>query len=222
MSAAAAQPLTWPNLPEPTRRYTEAEYLAFDEQAEGRWEFFRGKITPVGEPNWPGPLDPHFRAGTSPVHYQLASMLLRLLFAKLPNECRPFASDARVHVPLTGGYVYPDVVIVCGDLEFIDPDAALPALTNPVVIIEILSESTAEHDRFGKFARYRSIPGLQQYVLLDSRRPQVEVLTRRAADEWTYELLMQAADVVHFAAGECALPLAELYAGLLPFPDELE
>jgi Uma2 family endonuclease len=219
---SAAQPLTWPHIPEPTRRYTEAEYLAFDERAEGRWEYFDGKITPVGEPGMVNQLDPTFMAGASSTHYRLASTLLRALFAKLKNGCQPFASDARVHIPLTGGYAYPDVVIVCGELKFQNPDEPLPSLANPAIIVEILSESTAEFDRFGKFARYRSISSLQQYIMLDSRRPQVEVLTRQTGDAWLYEALNMPADVIHLAAGECILTLAELYEGLLPFPIEAE
>lgn len=211
----ATIPLTWPELPEPGRRYTAAEYLAFDEKAEGRWEFFDGKITPVGEPSWDGQLDPTFRTGASPAHYLLASTLLRLLFARLPAGCQPFASDARVHIPLTGGYTYPDVVVVCGPLNFHDPDAALPALSNPAVIIEILSASTADYDHFDKLARYRSIPGLQQYIMLDSRELQAAVLTRQG-DVWVYDVCLQPTDVISLALGNCQLTLAELYENLLP------
>jgi Uma2 family endonuclease len=216
---SAAQPLTWPQLLEPDRRYTEAEYLAFDEKAEGRWEYFDGKITPVGEPSMVNQLDPKFMAGASPTHYRLDSTLLRALFAKLKNGCQPLASDARVYIPLTGGYTYPDVVVVGGDLEFHDPEVALPSLANPAVIFEIVSESTAEFDRFGKFARYRSIPSLQQYIMLDSRKPQVEVLTRQG-EEWTYKALALPTDSINLVAGECTLTLAELYEGLLPFSSE--
>lgn len=77
-------------------------------------------------------------------------------------------------------------------------------------------------DRFGKFARYRSIPSLQQYIMLDSRRPQVEVLTRQTSDAWLYETLALPADMVRLAASECTLMLAELYEGLLPLPIEAE
>ena len=155
---SVAQPLAWPQLPESTRRYTEAEYLAFDEKAEGRWEYFDGKITPVGEPGMVNQLDPKFIAGASPTHVRLARKLNGLLFQRLTAGCEAYQSDLRVHIPLTGGYTYPDTVMVCGDLEFEDPSVTIPSLKNPVVVIEILSESTAEFDRFGKFARYRSIP----------------------------------------------------------------
>lgn len=217
----SAQSLIWPQLPEPNRRYTKAEYLAFDEQAEGRWEYFDGKITPVGEPNRVNQLDPKFMAGASPTHYELSRRLNGFLFGRLPAGCRAFVSDAKVHIPLTGGYAYPDTVIVCGDLEFDDPSAALPSLKNPVVIVEILSESTADYDRFGKFARYRSIPSLRQYLMLDSRKPQVEILSRQAGDTWLYEALALPTDNINLAVGSCSLTLAELYEGLLAFPTDI-
>lgn len=216
---AATQPLSWPdNPPEPGRRYTEAEYLAFDAQAAGRWEFMGGRIYPVGRPDLVNQLDPKFMAGASPTHYELSRRLNGFLFSRLPRACRAFVSNARVHLPSTGGYAYPDTVIVCGDLEFLDPESALPALTNPVVLVEILSESTAEYDHFGKFARYRHIPSLRQYLLLDSRRAQAEVLTRQdAGDTWTYEALARPEDVIQLATSNCVLTLAELYENLLPF-----
>ncbi|WP_375416655.1 Uma2 family endonuclease [uncultured Hymenobacter sp.] len=217
---SAAQPLAWPSPSQPGRRYTEAEYLAFDERAAGRWEFFDGRITPVGRPDLMNQLDPSFMAGATPTHVRLSRKLAGLLFQRLPLGCEALQSDLRVHIPLTGGYTYPDTVIVCGDLEFADPEAAVPSLTNPVVVVEILSESTAEHDRFGKFARYRSIPALRQYIMLDSRRPQVEVLNRQADDSWTYEALTQPAEVIRFASGDCSISLAELYEGLLHFTAE--
>lgn len=219
MSAAQSLPF---DKPVRGRRYSEAEYLAFDEKAEGRWEYFDGYILPVGRPDLANKLDPTFRAGASPAHYTLASTLLRSLFARLRKGCRPFSSDARVHIPITGGYAYPDVVIVCGRLEFFDPDKALPSLTNPVVIIEILSESTAEHDRIGKFMRYRSIPSLQQYLLVDSRKKQTELFTRREDATWNYSPAAQDADQIDLTSVGCALTLAEVYEGLdLPSTDDL-
>ena len=216
--SAAPQFLTDSALPETSRRrYTEAEYLAFDAQAAGRWEFMDGQILPVGRPDLANQLDPTFMAGASPMHVRVSRKFNGLLFQRLQGGCEAYQSDLRVHIPLTGAYTYPDTVIVCGDLEFVDPEVAIPSLTNPVVLVEILSESTGDYDRFGKFARYRSIPSLRQYVMLDSRRTQVEVLTRQSADVWTYDSLSQPADLITLAVGSCVLTLAELYDGLLPF-----
>jgi hypothetical protein len=104
---------------------------------------------PVSEPKMVNKLHPTFVARAFPTDYRLASTLLHLLFTKLKNGCQPFASNAQVHIPLTGSYAYPDVVIVCGELKFSNTNEALPSLDNPANIVEILSESTAEFDRFG-------------------------------------------------------------------------
>lgn len=218
---SAAERLTWPNRPEPDRRYTVEEYLEFDEKAAGRWEYMDGCIYPVGRPDLMNKLDPQFRAGASPAHYSIASNLMRQLFSGLQKGCTPFASDARVYIPLTKGFVYPDVVVVCGKLEFEKPEAALPSLTNPVVAIEILSESTAEHDRSGKFMRYRSIDSLQHYLLIDSRRVSVEVFTR-SETAWLYTQATRPDEVVELTAVQCRLTVGELYEGLdLPTVEEM-
>ncbi len=210
---AAPERLSWPNFPEPSRRYTEQEYLDFDEKSAGRWEYMGGYIYPVGRPDLVNQLDPQFRAGATPAHYIVASNLMRSLFGGLADNCRPFASDARVYTPVTKGYVYPDVVIVCGDPEYHESGAKLPSLTNPVVAIEILSESTAEYDRIGKFMRYRSIESLQHYLLVDSRKVMVELFTRNG-DTWLYAQATQPEDVVELVAVECWLTVRELYDGL--------
>lgn len=210
MSApAVAQPL----LP-PKDWYSPEEYLAFDNAAEGRFEYMDGRITPVGQPDMVNMLDPTFRAGASPAHYGLSRMASGLLFSRLPASCRAFASDARVHIPITRAYAYPDIVIVCGQPEYVDPEAALPSLTNPKVIIEILSESTADYDRIGKFMRYRSIEALQEYVLIDSRQLAVEVFTRQE-NGWNYAPANEPGDALVLASVGASLTLAELYAGIL-------
>ena len=210
---SAAERYAWPAQPETNRRYTIREYLEFDAQAEGRWEYLGGYIYPVGRPDLVNQLDPQFRAGASPAHYELNRVLSGLLFGRLPETCRAFANDARVYIPVTKGYVYPDVVIVCGKQEFDDPTAKLPSLTNPVVIVEILSDATGEYDRSGKFMRYASIEGLQHYVLVDSRKVLVEVFTRGDAG-WLYTQASQPTDVVELTAVQCRLSVIELYANL--------
>ena len=209
MSAALAQP----TLP-PKTWYSPEEYLAFDNAAEGRFEYMDGRITPVGEPDMLNVLDPTFKAGASPAHYGLASRLIGLLFSRLPAACRAYTSDARVRIPVTRAYTYPDLVIVCGKPEYFDPEAAIPSLTNPKVIIEILSESTAEYDRMGKFMRYRSIEGLQEYVLIDSRQMAVEVFSRHAGG-WNYAPANEPGHALELASVGVRLELGELYAGIL-------
>ncbi|WP_345121248.1 Uma2 family endonuclease [Hymenobacter antarcticus] len=209
MSAALAQP----KLP-PKTWYSPEEYLAFDNAAEGRFEYMDGRITPVGQPDMVNVLDPTFRAGASPAHYRLANRLAGLLFSRLRNGCEAASSDARVHIPVTRAYTYPDLVIVCGKPEYLDPEAALPSLTNPKVIIEILSDSTAEYDRMGKFMRYRSIEALQEYVLIDSRQLAVEVFSRHA-NGWNYAPATEPADLLTLTSVGVRIALSELYAGIV-------
>ena len=209
MSAALAQP----KLP-PKTWYSPAEYLAFDNAAEGRFEYMDGRITPVGEPDMLNVLDPMFRAGASPAHNELSRVSGGLLFSRLTASCRAYTSDARVHIPITRAYTYPDLVIVCGKPEYSDPEAAIPSLTNPQVIIEILSDSTAEYDRMGKFMRYRSIEALQDYVLIDSRQLAVEVFSRHDGG-WNYAPANEPTDSLIVTSVGVRIALSELYAGIM-------
>lgn len=161
-------------------------------------------------------LDPTFRAGASPAHYGMASRLIGLFFSRLTGSCQAYTNDARVHIPITRAYAYPDVVIVCGKPEYFDPEAAIPSLLNPRVIIEILSDSTADYDRIGKFMGYRSIASLQEYVLIDPRRVAVELFSRQKTGGWNYAPANQLNDELVPSSVGCSLGLAELYAGILP------
>ncbi|MBU6122789.1 Uma2 family endonuclease [Hymenobacter siberiensis] len=214
MSAARSQPE--PPVVPPKTWYSPEEYLAFDNAAEGRFEYADGRITPVGAPEIVNVLDPTFRAGASPAHYELSRVVSGLLFNRLPASCRAYSSDARVYIPITRAYAYPDVVIVCGKPEYHDPDAALPSLLNPRVLIEILSDSTADYDRIDKFMRYRSIESLQEYVLIDPRTVTVELFTRQESGGWNYSPANDLQEKLTLASVGCTLALAELYAGLLP------
>ncbi|WP_201986553.1 Uma2 family endonuclease [Hymenobacter rubidus] len=209
-------PATLPQTTLPPKTwYSPEEYLAFDNAAEGRFEYMDGRITPVGQPDMVNVLDPTFRAGASPAHYELSRVAGGLLFSRLSASCRAYTSDARVHIPITRAYTYPDIVIVCGKPEYLDPEAAIPSLTNPRVIIEILSESTADYDRMGKFMRYRSIAALQEYVLIDSRQMAVEVFTRNETG-WNYLPANEPVDSLILTSVGVSISLAELYADILP------
>ena len=143
-------------------------------------------------------------------------MLTGLLFSRLPAGCRAYASDARVHIPITRAYAYPDVVIVCGKPEYADPVTAIPSLLNPEVIVEILSDSTANYDRVGKFIRYRSIESLCEYILIDQRMMAVEVFARQPDGSWSYSPANELSAELLLPSVSCRVELAELYAGIVP------
>ncbi len=116
-------------------------------------------------------------AGGTPEHAALAmAFALELGVALRGKPCRMYSSDLRVYVKATGLTTYPDLSVICGQVET-NPDDA-NAITNPIVLVEILSESTEGYDRGAKAAHYRRIPSLQEYVLVSQSEPLIEVYRR--------------------------------------------
>ncbi len=145
-----------------------AEYLARERVSEIKHEFVNGVA--------------YAMAGGSLEHSRLGVNLASLIQSSLRGRpCVTFNSDARVRISATGRSTYPDISVVCGQVQNAsdDPDA----ITNPTVIVEILSDSTEASDRGDKFAHYRRLPSLQHYVLVSQSVARVEVFTRQG-DSW--------------------------------------
>jgi Uma2 family endonuclease len=152
-------------------------------------------------------------AGGTPEHAALAAAFIGELRTALRGRpCRVYTSDARVRVLATGLTTYPDVAVVCGTLETApeDPDA----LTNPVVLVEILSDATEAYDRGAKVTHYRRIASLKEYVLVSQSEPPVEVYRRGEGGRWE---LMEArpGDPVKLAALDVHLDVDTLYSNPL-------
>lgn len=155
------------SIPDP--RITSAEYLRRERLAEEKSEYVDGYV--------------YAMSGASIPHNFIASNLMVVIGSALKGSpCKPLGSDMRVRTPSSHLFTYPDLVIVCGQLELHDEQN--DTLLNPTIIIEILSPSTEKWDRGGKFARYQSIPSLQDYVLVSQDIPRVERFSRNG-DEWT-------------------------------------
>lgn len=152
------------------RIVSPAEYLANERQALDKTEFFNGELIPM--------------AGATRNHNRIKENVSILIGASLQDSvCQSFSSDMRVHLPETGLYAYPDIVIVCGEPQLL-PDE-FDNLLNPNVLIEVISDGTEDYDRGRKFLRYRSIPTFQEYVLIDSQRVAVEVWRKNDLGQWT-------------------------------------
>jgi len=140
-----------------------AEYLAAEAKSDVRHEFLDGEVFAM--------------AGGTPEHAALAAAVIAGLINALRGKpCRVYSSDLRVRVEATGLTTYPDASVVCGQLETSAQDPN--AIVNPVVLIEVLSESTESYDRGAKAAHYRRIPSLREYVLVAQHEPLVEVYRR--------------------------------------------
>ena len=145
-----------------------AEYLALCAAADAKHEYEDGVAVAM--------------TGGSPEHGRLAVALASLLTTALEGRgCRVFSSDVRVRIEQTNRALYPDLSIVCGDVKTASDDEH--GIVNPVVIVEVLSPHTEANDRGAKFASYRRLPTLQEYVLVAQAEPRVEVF-RREGDHW--------------------------------------
>ena len=142
----------------PKRLLTPEEYLAQEELAEFRSEYYRGQVFAM--------------SGGSFSHVFINDNLALEIGAQLKGSpCRFGSSDLRVRVAATGLYTYPDAVIICGAPDLLR--GPTDTLLNPRVVIEILSPSTESYDRTQKFDHYRQLPTLQEYVLVAQNRARV-------------------------------------------------
>jgi len=193
------------------RRYTEEEYLAMEYASEFKHEFVDGQIYPWGHPDMLGMYDVQAMSGASLAHNTITSNVSFYLGNKMRGKgCRVFGSDMRVHIPLTGTYLYPDVLVVCGQPEILK-NGKLDLLVNPVLIIEVLSDSTSDYDRSGKFMRYRSIESVQDYLLIDSRSIRAELYSRTETNQWTLTEILDLEGVVSLPSVDTTLTMNELY-----------
>lgn len=176
-------------------RYSWADYVALEASSNVKHEFLDGQI--------------YAMAGGTPEHAALAASVIGLLFGQLRGgRCRAHDADLRVRVLATGLATYPDVTVVCGPRER-DPDDE-NAVTNPSLIVEVLSPSTEEYDRGDKFEHYKQIPSLRQYVLVSHREREVEVWTRDDAGAWTRAISREGQSARLDAVG-ATIDVRELY-----------
>lgn len=177
--------------------FTPEEYLAQEEVAQTKSEFFRGEIFAM--------------AGGTPQHNAIAANAvaeLRQALRRFP--CQTFGSDQRILVQENGLYTYPDVVVVCGRLQFA-PNRK-DTITNPVLIVEVLSDATRDYDRGARFELYRDIPTLRHYLLIDSSAVHVEYYRRQNGD-WLFNAYTRLDDVlaIPLEAGTIELHVRDLY-----------
>jgi Uma2 family endonuclease len=174
---------------------TPEEYLAREAQAEYKSEYHNGEMYAL--------------AGGSVNHNQIV-VNLTVSFSRLfeRKPCRVFATDVRLHIKQSGLYTYPDVMVVCGKIEFVP--GRDDTVMNPIVLVEAWSDSTQAYDRGEKFALYRQIPSLQEYVMIDQTQPYVEHF-RREGNFWVLETLEQMDAILILPSLECEIPLAVMY-----------
>jgi len=181
------------------KEYITAEkYLELEREALNKHEYYLGEIFAM--------------SGASFRHNVIFKNTYIKLGIKLKGKpCQPYGNDLRVHAPKNSLYTYPDISIICGKPEM--TDSTMDTVTNPSVIIEILSKSTMDYDRGQKFALYRDIDSLMEYVLIDSLSVRVEKYTKNADGSWTLRDYKDISDTFTIKTINEPMQLSEIYEG---------
>lgn len=181
----------------PKYKYSLEEYLDMDAKSEARLEYWDGEIFDMSGAN-----DSHDQVESN-VHTSL-----RMQFKG--RSCRVFTANMRIRVPSMPPYRYGDVSALCGQPQFVKI-GGVDVLTNPALIIEVLSTSTESYDRGDKFTHYKSIPSFCEYLLIAQHRPHVSQYIRQDDGSWLQREFNDLADVVKLTSVACALSLQEIY-----------
>ena len=187
---------------------TPEEYLRRERLAEFKSEYVNGEIIPMGDHY------PTIMAGASTNHNLIkenVSFHINLSIRSNGKGCRSMSSDQRVNVPTGSMYAYPDIVVVCGPNQY-HSDVS-DTITNPMLIVEVLSPGTAAFDRGDKFAIYRYSPAFREYVMIDSEKIRAEVYRKHEQGYW---FLASEADkpteTIELASISLSLPMTTAYA----------
>ncbi|HEY4147549.1 MAG TPA: Uma2 family endonuclease [Chitinophagaceae bacterium] len=177
-------------------KFSIQEYLEMEKAAERKHEYYQGEIFAM--------------AGVGPRHNVIFRNLYRDVAMGLKGRpCQPYGSDMRIHIPENTLFTYPDISIICGELVAWseDEDTAI----QPSVLIEILSPSTRDYDRGGKFKLYRDIPTLKEYILVDSEAIGIEVFRFDPHDHWLLEEYKELSESLIIQTVGLSVPLKDIY-----------
>ncbi|MEG3861240.1 Uma2 family endonuclease [Microcoleus sp. herbarium12] len=178
------------------RYYTPEEYLALDEAAEYKSEYLDGEILPM--------------TGGTANHNKIALNFCRIFPLTVSGQnYEIFINDLRLWIPRYRLYTYPDVMVIQGEPVYQANNTT--TVTNPLLIVEVLSKSTKDYDRGEKFLYYRSIPELREYILIDQYKYHVEQLTKTANDKWLFTEYESEDSVLAMESVEFQISLTDIY-----------
>jgi Uma2 family endonuclease len=183
----------------PAPLISEEEYLAIERNAEWKSEYHAGKM--------------YAMAGASLRHVIINDNLVIVFGRELAGSgCRAYTRDLRLHIPASGLYTYPDVLVICGKVELATPEGDV--VTNPKVIVEILSPTTQNYDRGDKFADYRTIPEFCEYLLIAQDRMHAEHFKKQPDGGWLLHETSDGNAVIALESIGVRFTLSEAYTGV--------
>lgn len=181
----------------PKQKFSIEDYIEFDKNNEGRWEYFDGEVFDM--------------AGGSINHNRISRNIIARLEEKLRDKpCEVFTEGMRLKVPKALPYRYPNVVVTCGELKTETLQGQV-MLLNPLLIVEVLSPTTEGYDHGQKFIAYQSIPSFREYLLVAQDRPHITHYVRQSDGNWLRRDIEGVDSVVKLTSVECELTLAEVY-----------
>ncbi|MBD2179938.1 Uma2 family endonuclease [Planktothrix sp. FACHB-1355] len=181
------------------RYYSREEYLALEETAEYKSEYHDGEIVPM-------------TGGTTNHNEILGNLFARLKLALRGRGYRVFASDVRLWVSRYRRYFYPDIMIIQGEPVY--EGGGNTTVTNPSLIVEVLSDSTRNYDKGDKFDYYRSLPEFREYILIDQYKFHIEQLVKTAEGKWLLTYYESADGVLALDSVDFQIPLSDIYEGV--------
>lgn len=187
-------------IPITSQQMTLEEYLEFDANAEGRFEYYNGEVFEMG--------------GGSPEHSLLGNRMGRLLGNKSePKGCSVYNSDVLIKVPAMPPYRYADVSALCGKAEY-ENYGNQRLLVNPTLIVEVLSPTTEDFDRDLKFKGYKSIESLCEYVLVSQDKKFITLYTKYNEKFW-FQSQYEAGETLKLESLDIELSVNEVYEGII-------
>jgi Uma2 family endonuclease len=191
---------------QPHTTMTPEEYLAFEERSADKYEYYGGIIVAL--------------AGGNQAHSIICSNLNAILHNQLRQRpCTVYTSDMKVKAERPRKYMYPDLSIACGQSAFEDPSRRV--LLNPIVIIEVLSDSTEKHDRGKKFQYYQSIGSIQEYILVAQDTKHIDHYRRQADNLWLLSSVDVEDERLLLPSIDCVLVIEDVYEKVL-FEEEID
>lgn len=179
---------------------SEADYLAFEEITDAKHEFRDGRL--------------YAMSGGTIRHSVITMSIGGLFINKLSGKgCSVGSPDTRVHIAAYSAYRYPDVTVFCGPPDYLP--GREDTITNPVILVEVLSPSSAVRDRNDKLAEYTQIDTLEAYLLVDQEQYRVERFARqRDTGEWLYASVTGLDSEISIPSMSITLALADIYRGV--------
>ncbi len=187
-------------------RFSIEEYLQREERAEFKSEYIDGRILPM--------------TGGTTNHNQIAlNIATQLNFAFKQRDCRVYMGDVRLWIPEKRIFTYPDVMVIPGEPIYFENRH--DTILNPVVIVEVLSPSTENYDREGKFAAYRTLPSLREYILIGQTPVYGEKFERTGEKQWSFREYSPEDRQITLESVQITLDFSDIYHKIDRTPPEI-